>query len=264
MKYFVAIVLTLPLGSPATFAGESNRFDSGGISLHYVSGGSGETVVLLHGFSGSAEGLYVRPGTFDALVKAGYRVVALDQRGHGQSDKPYDPDSYGMNMVEDVRRLIDHLGVEKVHLVGYSMGSKVANTFRSLYADRLLTITLGAYGWPWQSKAVTLAEAEEGLANRTVLPGNDLKALAAVSVGMNELTPTEDSLRSNTVPAFAIIGDKDQVISSEDFNTFKDAMANLEFVVMPGTHAGPDGAPYKPQFAEELIAFLAQHRAPDL
>jgi pimeloyl-ACP methyl ester carboxylesterase len=261
MRFYAAFVFVFLLNSIAAFAGESNRFDSGGVSLRYVSDGAGETVVLLHGFSGSAEGLYIKPGTFDALVKAGYRVVALDQRGHGLSDKPYTADSYGMNMVEDVRRLLDHLGEEKVHLVGYSMGAKVSNTFRSLYADRLLTITLAGYGWPWQSATVTLEEAGKQLTHRTVLPGNDLKALAAVSVGSNELTPTEESLRSNTVPAFAIIGDKDEVVSSENFNTFKETMANLEAVVIPGTHAGPDGAPYKPVFAEQLIAFLARHSA---
>ncbi len=258
MKNSVAIVAILFLSS-ITFAAENNRFDSDGVSLRYLSDGSGKTVVLLHGFSGSAEGLYVNPGTFDALVDAGYRVVALDQRGHGQSDKPYNPDRYGMTMVDDVRRLIDHLGVEKVHLVGYSMGAKVANTFRSMHEDRLYTVTLAGYGWPWQSASLTLAEAEERMASRLVLPGNDLKALAAVSVGSNKLTPTEESLRSNSVPAFAIIGDKDEVVSSENFRTLRETMANLEFVVMPGTHAGADGAPYKPQFAEELVAFLAKH-----
>jgi pimeloyl-ACP methyl ester carboxylesterase len=251
--------MTLLLGSGATFAAESSRFDSDGVSLRYISGGSGQTVILLHGFSGSAEGLYIKPGTFDALVDAGYRVVALDQRGHGQSDKPHDADAYGMNMVEDVRRLLDHLNVEKVHLVGYSMGAKVANTFRSLHEDRLFTITLGGYGWPWQSAAVTLAEAEERLKSRPVLPGNDLRALAAVTVGSNELMPSEESLRGNTVPAFAIIGDKDEVVSAENFKTFKEKMANLDFVILPGTHAGPDGVPYKPQFADELIAFLQKH-----
>jgi pimeloyl-ACP methyl ester carboxylesterase len=259
MRILSRLFFVLFLSSAMVHASESNRFDSDGVSLRYVVEGSGETVVLLHGFSGSAEGLYIKPGTFDALVAAGYRVVALDQRGHGQSEKLYDADSYGMHMVEDVRRLLDHLGADKVHLVGYSMGSKVSNTFRSLYADRLLTITLGGYGWPWQSATVTLEEAKERIMNRTVLPGNDLQALAAVSVGSNELTPSEESLRSNTVPAFAIIGDKDEVVSAEDFNTFKSTMANLEAVVIPGTHAGPDGAPYKPIYAEELIRFLAKH-----
>jgi pimeloyl-ACP methyl ester carboxylesterase len=254
LTLFAWLVAPLP-----ALSAESHTFDSAGVALHYIMGGSGETVVLLHGFSGSAEGLYVTPGTFDALVDAGYRVVALDQRGHGQSEKPHDAESYGMHMVEDVRRLIDHLGAEKVHLAGYSMGAKVSNTFRSLYADRLLTITLGGYGWPWQSPAMTLAEAQQQIAKRTVLPGNDLLSLAAVNVGMNELTPSEESLRSNKVPAFAIIGDKDEVVSKENLDTFVATMAKLELVVMPGTHAGPDGAPYKPQYAVELIRFLGQH-----
>lgn len=259
MRILTACALALLLFSTAVFAGESKQFDSDGVSLHYVVGGSGETVVLLHGFSGSADGLYISPGTFDALVNAGYRVVALDQRGHGQSEKPYSADSYGLDMVEDVRRLLDHLGAEKVHLVGYSMGAKVANTFRSLHADRLLTITLGGYGWPWQSDKVTLEQARERLTSRSVMPGNDLEALAAVTVGSNELTPPEESLKSNTVPAFAIIGDKDEVVSSSDFKTLTVTMANLESVIIPGTHAGPDGAPYKPVFAAEVISFLAKH-----
>ncbi|MDA0681240.1 MAG: alpha/beta hydrolase [Proteobacteria bacterium] len=259
MKIFATTVLALLLSSTPALAAENSNFDSDGVTLRYLSGGSGETVVLLHGFSGSAQGLYVDPGTFDALVDAGYRVVAMDQRGHGQSEKLYDAKSYGMNMVEDVRRLIDHLAVGKVHLVGYSMGARVANTFRSLYSDRLLTITLGGYGWPWEGQPVTLEEAKKQIVNRTVLPGNDLMALAAVSVGSYELVPSEESLRTNTVPAFAIIGDKDEVISSQNLQTFKETMANLELVVIPGTHAGPDGAPYKPRFAEELIRFLMKH-----
>jgi pimeloyl-ACP methyl ester carboxylesterase len=253
---FITAILIFPA---LTFAAESQTFDSDGVILRYVSEGSGETVVLLHGFSGSAEGLYIKPGTFDALVGAGYHVVAMDQRGHGRSEKLYGADSYGMNMVEDVRRLLDHLGEEKVHLVGYSMGARVSSTFRSKYADRLLTITLGGYGWPWQGSRVTLAESKERMKNRTVLPGNDKEALAAVSVGSYELVPSEESMRSNTVPAFGIIGDKDEVISSDNLQTFRETMANLEMEIIPGTHAGPDGAPYKPIYAEKLIAFLAKH-----
>ena len=253
-------LITALLFCPAlAFAAESHTFDSDGVTLRYVSAGSGDTVVLLHGFSGSAEGLYIKPGTFDALVDAGYHVVALDQRGHGQSEKLYDADSYGMNMVEDVRRLIDHLGQEKVHLIGYSMGARVSNTFRSKYADRLLTITLGGYGWPWRGRQVALEESKERMKSRTVLPGNDLDALAAVSVGSYALVPSEESMRSNPVPAFGIIGDKDEVISSENLQTFRDTMANLEMAIIPGTHAGPDGAPYKPIYAEKLIAFLEKH-----
>lgn len=256
MKLSTLILTLLSIWAAHATAAESVFFDANGTTLHYVTAGSGETVVLLHGFSGSAEGLYIKPGTFDALVDAGFRVVALDQVGHGKSDKPYDPDRYGMQMVEDVGRLMDHLGVEKIHLAGYSMGSKVANTFRGVYPDRLHTVTLGGYGWPWRSREMTYAEAESRMANRMVLPGNDLKALAAVSMTMHELTPDEDNLRTNTVPAFGIIGDADTVVSAGEFETFSETMAELQVVVIPGTHAGPDGAPYKPRYVQEVLRFL--------
>lgn len=251
----LALVL---LGSVVTsMAADDKTFDSGDVRLRYVSGGDGATVVLLHGFSGSAKGLYIEPGTFDALVNAGFRVVALDQRGHGKSDKPYATDAYGLEMVEDVHRLLDHLGVDRVHLVGYSMGGKVANSFRAEYPDRLLSVTLGGYGWPWRSAQATYDTARQRLDTRPVLPGNDLDALAAVSVGMHELHASEESLRTNEVPAFAIIGDMDEVVSRADFATLVETMANLESAVIPGTHAGPDGAPYKPVFAEKLVDFLS-------
>lgn len=259
MRISHMLTLAFLLFSSIAVSAGADHFDSNGVNLRYFTEGSGETVVLLHGFSGSAEGLYIKPGTFNALVNAGYQVVALDQRGHGMSDKPYDAASYGMEMVEDVRRLLDHLELDKVHLVGYSMGGKVSNMFRSKYPERLLTITLGGYGWPWQSPKLTLEESGMRLQQRTLLPGNDLQALAAVSVGMYDLTPTERNLRANEVPAFAIIGDKDEVVSAENFSTLKDTMSNLEVTVIPGTHAGPDGAPYKPIFAEKLVNFLDKH-----
>lgn len=259
MSIKTALISVFLICPALTYAATSHTFDSDGVTLRYVTEGAGETVVLLHGFSGSAEGLYIEPGTFDALVNAGYRVVALDQRGHGQSEKLYDGDSYGMNMVEDLRRLIDHLGEEKVHLVGYSMGARVSNTFRMMYPERLRTITLGGYGWPWRGSKVTLEEAKKRIRSRSVLPGNDLDALAAVSVGSYELVPSEESMRSNSIPAFGIIGDKDEVISSDNLQTFRKTMANLEMEIIPGTHAGPDGAPYKAIFSEKIIAFLAKH-----
>lgn len=249
----IGVLLLLAAPLPAA----ERSFDSDGVTLHYVIEGEGQTVVLLHGFSGSANGLYVEPGTFDALVDAGYRVVALDQRGHGKSDKLYGADDYGDNMVEDVRRLIDYLDEDQVHLAGYSMGAKVSNAFRATYPERLLSITLGGYGWPWRSDPVSLDDALTRLQNRTILPGNDARALAAVSVGMSSLDVSEESLRSNTVPAFAIIGDKDEVVSPADRDTLKATMANLQMVIMPGTHAGPDGAPYKPRYAQELIDFIS-------
>jgi len=255
-KLTAILIILVPLASQAV---ENQYFESGGVKLRYVVAGEGETVVLLHGFGGSAVGLYLEPGTIDALVAAGYRAVALDQRGHGNSEKPHDIDSYGLEMVEDVRRLLDHLDVDKVHLAGYSMGSKVANTFRERYPERLRSLVLGGYGWPWRSSRPTLEEARERLNSQSVLPGNDLDALAAVSVGSYDLTPSASDLHNNEIPTLAIIGDKDTTVSREDYETLVDTMSALETVVIPGTHAGSDGAPYKPVYAQKLVEFFAAH-----
>jgi len=260
MRHYIATLLILLFWAVPANCADSAFFESDGNTLRYFQGGQGETIVLLHGFSGSAEGAYVDAGTFAALIDGGYHVVALDQIGHGASDKPYNPDRYGLQMAEDVRRLLDHLGIEKCHLAGYSMGSKVANTFRSRYPERLHTAILGGYGWPWQSPQITYVEAQERIATRTILPGNDRDALAAVSMGMNVLTPTEANLRENSVPSFAIIGDADNVVSKGDFDTLKSTMNNLSAMTIPGTHAGPDGALYKPRYAQEILAFLQRHR----
>jgi pimeloyl-ACP methyl ester carboxylesterase len=235
---------------------EPARFDSGGVNLRYFEAGSGDVVVLLHGFGGSATGAYIEPGTAAALVAAGYRVIALDQRGHGGSDKPHDPDAYGRRMAEDVARLLDHLDVQRAHVIGYSMGGAVANSFRAMYPDRLLSVSLGGYGWPWRSPPVSLDDAEASLQESSILPGNDLRALAAVRVGMHELSPDRQSMITNTVPAFAIIGDRDEVVPAGDQAGLRDTMAQLEAMTIPGTHAGPDGALYKPEFAAGLIRFL--------
>jgi len=256
------VFVLLTMTHTSVFSAEARYFDSAGAKLHYYIKGSGAPVILLHGFSGSPEGLWIKPGTFGTLVDAGYQVIALDQRGHGKSAKFYDRDSYGTEMMEDIRRLLDDLKIERAHLIGYSMGAKVANAFRATYPDRLLTVTLGGYGWPWRSRDESVAEAEVRLQSDFVLPGNDLHALAAVRAASNDLIPDEESLRSNSVPAFSLLGTEDKVVPRDAVDTFRATMANLESIDMPGTHAGANGAPYKPQFAAELVRFLAKHQAP--
>src|SRR6478672_13252418 len=100
-------------------------FDGTGIAYTIV--GSGPDALLLHGFAADHHVNWVAPGIVDALVAAGRRVIAYDARGHGQSDKPHDPAAYENDaMVRDARSLLDHLGVESVDVVGYSMGALVS------------------------------------------------------------------------------------------------------------------------------------------
>jgi pimeloyl-ACP methyl ester carboxylesterase len=98
-----------------------------GLSLYYDDQGDGRAVVLLHGFAADTNVNYVRSGILDLLLDEGYRVIALDARGHGLSSKPTESDAYANDaMKQDVVALFDHLGLDDVLLVGYSMGAHLS------------------------------------------------------------------------------------------------------------------------------------------
>jgi len=98
-----------------------------GIELFFDDQGDGAPVVLLHGFAADTNINFVRPGILDALVDEGYRSIALDHRGHGLSSKPHEVEAYADDaLTRDVRALFDHLGLDGVTVIGYSMGSGIA------------------------------------------------------------------------------------------------------------------------------------------
>src|SRR5262245_42516828 len=137
-------------------------FDSNGVRIRYVEQGSGPPVVLLHGFSGSLDTGWVETGVLPTLA-TDYRVIAFDSRGHGQSDKPHDPKSYGLQMGQDVVRLLDHLHITWAHIVGHSMGAGIVAKLLTADPDRFLTATLsGSAGrqQPWTPEAAAAAEVE--------------------------------------------------------------------------------------------------------
>jgi alpha-beta hydrolase superfamily lysophospholipase len=106
---------------------DSRTFTSDGVLLRYVVEGTGEPVLLVHGFASSVEHNWHRTGVIDALVQAGFQVIAYDTRGHGRSEKPHDPAKYGADDVRDIIRVLDHLGFRRAHLVGYSRGAMLSH-----------------------------------------------------------------------------------------------------------------------------------------
>lgn len=215
--------------------------------IHYNDQGSGAPVVLLHGYAMNQANT-ARTGLVERLVTAGYRVLAVDARGHGQSGKPHAPSAYGAEMARDVVRLLDHLKLAQAHLVGYSMGAIVANKVRELYPERLKSVVLGGAGWQKEGdyaladlKGSDIAEALErtgsfeemlrrfsakqvppptneeiGARNLRMVEGNDLKALAAVMRAWDGSTVPERNLRQNSVPTRAIFGALDPLKAKVD------------------------------------------------
>jgi len=108
--------------------------------------GAAPTVVLHHGFVANAEANWLAPGVIDALLAAGRHVLAPDARGHGDSDKPHDAASYGESrMARDLGVLLDVTGIERIDLVGYSMGAVVALIF-SAGEERVRRLVVGGVG----------------------------------------------------------------------------------------------------------------------
>src|SRR5580698_1600988 len=106
-------------------------FSSGGLSIAYddiqPANGAAGTVFLVHGFATSRAENWRRLGWYGAFERKGYRVVALDLRGHGESEKPHDASAYGRDaLIGDIGALMDHLGLGQIDLMGYSMGARLA------------------------------------------------------------------------------------------------------------------------------------------
>src|SRR5580658_7526298 len=99
---FVAILFVATTAFAADYT-----FDSAGVKIHYIVEGQGEPVILIHGYAASAITNWGTPGVIKKLAE-NYQVIALDNRGHGQSEKPHDAAAYGPVMFEDVLRLMDH------------------------------------------------------------------------------------------------------------------------------------------------------------
>ena len=223
----VALLALLMFASQAT--AEDKFFDSNGVKIHYIVEGEGEPVVLVHGFTANIQTQWGLPGIINKLKKD-YQVIALDNRGHGKSDKPHDPKEYGAEMVNDVTRLMDHLKLEKAHVVGYSMGGFMTNYLLNTHPERLITATLGGAGWSKSNddavrvhrRAGRIARTGKGIGplidrltpegqpkpdkqqlefiNQMVMMNNDPKALAACIRGMRGLAVTEAQLKANKVP----------------------------------------------------------------
>src|SRR5438874_13518496 len=103
-------LLSLVLIPAVSAQAEDLYFDSNGVKIRYTDQGKGEPVLLIHGFGANAEVQWALPGVLKDLARD-YRVIAYDNRGHGKSGKPHDAKKYGMEMVEDAVRLLDHLKI---------------------------------------------------------------------------------------------------------------------------------------------------------
>jgi pimeloyl-ACP methyl ester carboxylesterase len=202
------------------------------VEIAFLDEGEGEPILLVHGFASSKEFNWVNPGWFTTLKGAGRRVIALDNRGHGQSTKLYDPADYHTErMVDDARALLDHLGLPRADVMGYSMGARIAAFLALAHADRTRSIVLGGLGLHLVDGVglpESIAEALEApsLADVTDPQGrtfrafadqtrSDRRALAACIRGSRQVM-ARDKAASIQTPTLIAVGTKDPIAGSAE------------------------------------------------
>jgi pimeloyl-ACP methyl ester carboxylesterase len=205
-------------------------FNSDGVRIAFTDEGEGEPILLIHGFASNVATNWRDAHWLRTLTGAGRRVVAFDNRGHGQSEKLYDPGLYGAPaMAEDARRLLDHLGIERADVMGYSMGARIAAFLVFKHPERVRSLVLAGaginfvHGMVGSGPIARALEAPriEDVTNETARSfrafaeqtGSDLKALAACIKGPREKIRPED-LAKIAVPTLVGVGSKDVIAGS--------------------------------------------------
>jgi pimeloyl-ACP methyl ester carboxylesterase len=209
-------------------------FNSDGVSIAYVDvapeEGHGSPILLIHGFASNYAVNWLNTLWIKSLTKAGYRVVALDNRGHGESEKLYDPAAYDSNlMAGDAVRLLDHLDIERADVMGYSMGARITAHLALIAPERMRSAILGGLGIhliEGVGLPLGIADAMEvrsldeltdpmqrmfrAFAEQTK---SDLKALAACIRGSRQ-TLTEAQVSTIRVPSLVAVGTNDPIAGS--------------------------------------------------
>jgi len=226
------------------------------------------TVLCVHGFASSCQDNWVSTGWVRDLMRAGFRVFGVDQRGHGASDKPHDPHDYTMDaFVGDLEIVLDTYMLDTVLYAGYSLGGRVGWQFLVDRPDRVTRGILGGIpdGRPLARLKIAQARAfvEEGtpiedrvtqnyvtLAER--VPGNDLRVLVALAEGMRLGDADPDPKRPPQQPVLFATGSEDAILEAS--RHLAAATPRGEFVVIPDRHHF--NTPGSRLFRSEAVAYL--------
>jgi pimeloyl-ACP methyl ester carboxylesterase len=211
-----------------------STFRHDGLTFSYFDEGdpSGAPILLIHGFASSVVYNWINPGWLKTLGDAGYRVIALDNRGHGRSDKPHDPEAYHpQSMAADAMALLDHLGIPDAHVMGYSMGARITAFAALAFPHRIRTIVFGGLGigmvtgvgdWDPIADALLAPSLDDVTHERGRMfrafaeqTKSDRVALAACIRTSRDLLTVDDAARID-MPTLIGVGTKDDIAGSAE------------------------------------------------
>ena len=210
-------------------------FDNEGIKIYYEIEGEGPNLMMIHGFAANID-MNWRVTNWIKTLKDENRLILLDCRGHGKSDKPTNPAQYGNKMIEDIIKLMDHLSIQKANFFGYSMGARLTLFTLINHPERVKCAILGGFVLPspqdkqtsfrydsvinaFKAESIKMVKDPIGKEFRRFAEstGADLNALAAVMMAYQQAP--EDTyetragykkvLKKITVPVMTAVGSDD-------------------------------------------------------
>jgi pimeloyl-ACP methyl ester carboxylesterase len=205
-------------------------FKNGDVEIAYLDEGAGDPIVLVHGFASNKEVNWVNPGWVPTLTRDNRRVIALDNRGHGQSAKLYnDADYHTDRMASDTAALIAHLSLGRADVMGYSLGARIGAVVAARHPAQVRSVILGGVG----IKLIEVAGLHHDVARSLELPSiddvtdrqgkafrlfaeqtkSDLRALAACLRGSRQALRREE-LAAVQAPVLVAAGTKDDIAGS--------------------------------------------------
>lgn len=203
------------------------KFNSDGVAIAYDMWGEGPPVFLIHGFASNAFVNWRDTGWVKVLTDAGHQVIAIDNRGHGQSEKLYDPKFYSAPiMADDALRLLNHLKIERADVMGYSMGARITAFLAMTYPKRVHRAVFGGLA----SRMITGVGGSDAIASAMEAPHaadvenpearafrlfadqtqSDRRALAAC-IRSARVKISVESLAAIMVPVLVVAGEMDEV-----------------------------------------------------
>jgi len=252
-------------------------FQSNGIAIayetHQPAVGQGKPILLIHGFGSSGKINWIDTGWVQTLTEAGYEAITFDNRGHGTSRKLYDTSLYfAHDMAGDALRLLDHLGIARCPVIGYSMGARIAAYLCLNHPDRVSVAIFGGMGRNLitgleDSEEIITALTAESLEQVTGRTGRqfrifadhnkaDRAALAACMVNSRE-PMSEADVRRITTPILVAVGETDDMAGSAD--ELQQLLPNAEAFTIPRRdHMRATG---DPAFKRATLDFLSRHSA---
>jgi pimeloyl-ACP methyl ester carboxylesterase len=267
---------------------QDRYFDSAPVRIRYMDAGAGTPVLLIHGFTADIERSWIETGILPDLARD-HRVIAYDLRGHGMSDKPHQPSLYE-DVGRDAIRLMDHLNVQKAHVVGYSLGGIIAAKLLVAYPERFLSAVLGGAAYRRSQSERSDREADAAAReieehaiyralvistwptdepppketaiikrSREIAALSDVKAHAALMRARRALVVTDQQVGKILVPTLAIVGAADPALPR--VKAMQAVWPGLEIEVVPGaTHptVHPRGLPRRAEFREAIRRHIAR------